>query len=450
MLALRSRRVVLPDGVRPATLLVENGVIQRVTLHEDAPANVEDWGDCAISPGLIDVHVHLNEPGRTDWEGFESGTRAAIAGGVTTLAEMPLNSDPVTIDFVAFAEKLKAARGHVGQTLRCDCGFWGGLIHGNAAQCAALLDAGVWGLKAFLVDSGLDDFSAAQPEDLRAAMPLLARRGWPMLVHCELESEAGLEPAPRLNKARSYRDYLESRPDSWEERAIERMIALCRETGCRTHIVHLSSARALPMLRAAKAEGLPLTVETCPHYLLFCAEEIVDGDTLFKCAPPIRDAANREQLWQGLRDGTIDLVASDHSPCPPQMKSRETGDFVRAWGGISGLQWTLPALWTGAAERGFGLEDMARWTAHAPAQLLGVAGNKGALEVEMDADICVWEPETAFVVAPNLTFHRHKLSPYTGRELRGRVRASYLRGERAYQDGEFFAAKGQILLRKSE
>ena len=447
MFALRSRRVVLPEGARPATLVVENGIIQRIASYDDAPQNVEEWGDCALSPGLIDVHVHLNEPGRTAWEGFETGTRAAVAGGVTTIAEMPLNADPVTTNVAAFAQKLAAARAHVGQSLWCDCAFWGGLIHGNAPDCAALLDAGVWGLKAFLVDSGLADFSAARPEDLRAVMPLLARRQMPLLVHCELENEAGMEPVPPLRDARSYREYLGSRPDSWEARAIAQMIELCRATRCHVHIVHLSSASALPMIRAARAEGLPLTVETCPHYLLFSAEETADGDTLFKCAPPIRDAANRELLWQALRDGTLDLVASDHSPCPPAMKQRETGDFARAWGGISGLQWTLPALWSGARARGFGVEDIARWTAQAPAQLLGVNKNKGALAIGQDADICVWEPETSFEVTPALTFHRHKASPYVGRQLSGRVRATYVRGQKIYQDGEFAAATGRVMLR---
>ena len=447
MSALRSRRVVLPDGVRPATIHVGNGTIRQVTAYDDAPAAVEEWDDCAISPGLIDLHVHLNEPGRTDWEGFETGTRAAIAGGITTIAEMPLNANPVTTNVAAFDLKLAAARSHVGQSLRCDCAFWGGLVQGNAEQAVALLDAGVWGLKAFLVDSGLADFSAARPEDLRAAMPILAARGLPFLVHCELETEAGVDPPARMNDPRSYRDYLGSRPDEWEEHAIAQMIDLCRETGCRTHIVHLSSARALPMLRAAKSEGLPLTVETCPHYLCFAAEEIEDGDTFFKCAPPIRGADNREQLWQALREGTIDLVASDHSPCAPIMKRFQTGDFARAWGGIAGLQWSLPALWTGAQKRGFGLEEMANWTATRPAQLLGVTKIKGALAVGMSADICVWEPEAEFEVTPDITFHRHKASPYLGQHLRGRVRASYLRGEKVYADGEFGAAAGRVLRR---
>ena len=447
MPALRSRRVVLPDGTRPATLIIENGVIHQIAPHQDAPTNVQDWDNCAISPGLIDVHVHLNEPGRADWEGFETGTRAAIAGGITTLAEMPLNANPVTTSASAFDLKLAAARSHEGQTLRCDCAFWGGLIHGNADKCAALLHAGVWGLKAFLVDSGMADFSAARPADLRAVMPMLAAQGLPFLVHCELETEAGVDPPARLKNPRSYAAYLNSRPDEWEEYAIAGMIALCRETRCRTHIVHLSSAQALPMLREAKAEGLPLTVETCPHYLLFGAEEIEDGDTFFKCAPPIRAAQNRELLWEALREGTIDFIASDHSPCPPMMKRYTEGDFARAWGGISGLQWTLPALWSGAYERGFELEDVARWTAERPARLLGVEKTKGALAVGMSADVCVWEPETEFEVTPENTFTRHKASPYTGRRLRGRVRASYLRGERVYADGEFGAALGRVLLR---
>ena len=437
MLILRSNRVVLPTGERAATLHIADGVIRKVGAHDDVPANAElrDYGEAAISPGAIDVHVHANEPGRTSWEGLETASRAAIAGGITTFIEMPLNSDPVTTSVAALELKLAAARSHLNRSLRCDVGFWCGLVHGNAADIAPMLDAGALGAKAFLVNSGLDDFSPARDSDLRAAMPVLAERGLPLLVHCELEA-----PQPPTDAPRSYDNYLNSRPPAWELRAIEMMIALCREFCCRVHIVHLGTAQALPMLRAAKIEGLPLTVETCPHYLMFAAEDINDGDTLFKCAPPIRDGANREQLWQGLRDGTIDFVASDHSPCLPALKLMEEGDFARAWGGISGLQWLTAATWTEAKQRGFSLRDLARWTSERPAQLLS---KPGEIAVGNAANLCVWEPEQTFTVTT--TEHRHKISPYMGRELSGIVRATYLRGGRVYEDGKFGNPVGQII-----
>ncbi len=437
MLILRSRRVVLPDQTRAAMLHISDGVIQKVGEYDDVPPDAElhDYGSAAISPGAIDIHVHANEPGRADWEGLETATRAAIAGGITTFVEMPLNSDPVTTNVSALETKLAAARSHLNKSLWCDVGFWCGLVQGNAAQIAPMLDAGALGAKAFLVNSGLDDFSPARESDLRAAMPILAERGVPLLVHCELEA-----PQPPTDDPRSYANYLNSRPPAWELRAIEMMIALCRESRCPVHIVHLATAQALPMLRAAKIEGLPMTVETCPHYLTFAAEEIADGNTLFKCAPPIREAANREQLWEALRDGTIDFVASDHSPCPPALKSMQTGDFARAWGGISGLQWLISATWTGAQARGFSLDDLARWTSERPAQLLG---KSGAIAVGNPANLCAWEPEQTFAVTK--TEHRHKVSPYMGRELRGVVRATYLRGERVYEDGDFGNASGQLI-----
>ena len=451
MLILRSRRVVLPTGESAATLHLEGGRIARVSTFDDVPsgADLHDFGEAAIAPGAIDVHVHANEPGRTDWEGLESATRAAVAGGITTLVDMPLNSHPVTTSAQALQAKLSAAKAHIGRSLWCDVGFWGGLIEGNASQVTPLLDGGVLGLKAFLVDSGLADFPAARQADLRAVMPLLAERGVPLLVHAELESEAGMDPMIPIPpyQARSYRAYLDGRPPQWEMRAIEQMIALCEATGCRVHIVHLSTAQALPMLRAARAKGLPLSVETCPHYLLFCSEEIGEGDTFFKCAPPIRDRANREALWDGLRDGTIDFVASDHSPCPPAMKRLEEGDFAHAWGGISGLQWLLCATWTGAMGRGFSLLDLARWTSERPAKLLGLEAEIGQIAPGFAANLCVWEPSESFEVRPENTHHRHKASPYTHQTLYGRIRATYLRGEAVFRDGAFLQARGQLLLR---
>ena len=444
MFILRSRRVVLPDQTRAATLHISNGAIQKIGTHDDVPADAElhDYGNAAISSGAVDVHVHANEPGRTDWEGLETASRAAIAGGISTFVEMPLNSDPVATTLDNLELKVAAARSHLNRSLWCDVGFWCGLVEGNAAQIAPMLDAGALGVKAFLVDSGLDAFSAAREADLRATLPICARYGVPLLVHCELES-----PTPPSDDARSYANYLNSRPPAWELRAIEMMIRLCREFCAHVHVVHLGTAQALPMLRAARAEGLPLTVETCPHYLTFAAENIKDGETLFKCAPPIREVANREQLWEGLRDGTIDFVASDHSPCLPELKLMDKGDFVRAWGGISGLQWLMTATWTEAKQRGFSLDDLARWTSARPARLIG---KQGEIAVGGVANLCVWEPEQTFEVTAQTTEHRHKISPYVGRELLGRVRATYLRGARVYADGKFGDAKGELVLRAAQ
>ena len=447
--AIRSRRVVTPDGTRAATIWIRNGFIERVGPFDEVPADgaladgaLADFGNAAISPGVVDAHVHINEPGRADWEGFESATRAAAAGGVTTLVEMPLNASPVTTTVEAWREKEAATRGK----LRVDCGFYGGLVAGNAPHMEPLIDAGLLAIKAFLISSGLDEFPAARLSDLREAMPVLARRGAVLLVHAELEGEAGqTPPAPA---SRRYALYLASRPPDWEVRAIRQMIALCREFGCRTHIVHLASAHALPELRAAKRQGLPITVETAPHYLFFHADEIPDGATQFKCAPPIRDQSNRERLWEGLRDGTIDFVASDHSPCPPALKHLDSGDFSLAWGGIASLQWTLPIVWSEARGRGFSLEDIARWTSERPAHLLGLSARKGAIEAGRDADLCVWEPETAFTVNAGNNFHRHKVTPYEGRELHGLTRATFLRGEAVFQNGEFPGEpRGEIIKR---
>ena len=449
--ALRSRRVVTPAGVRAATIFIGGETIAAVAPF-DAPipagCALEDYGDAVVSPGAIDAHVHINEPGRTEWEGFASATRSALAGGVTSLVEMPLNATPVVTDRAAWNAKIAATKGK----LHCDCGFYGGLVPGNADQIEAMLDAGALGIKAFLVHSGLDEFPAAREADLRAAMPMLARHGAPLLVHAELEGEAGVVPpvasAPATS-SRSYSAYLASRPPAWEICAIAWMIDLCREFECRVHIVHLASAAALPLLRAARAEGLPLTVETAPHYLTFAAENIADGATQFKCAPPIRDKANREALWQGLREGTIDFVASDHSPCPPHLKHLECGDFGEAWGGISSLQWTPALVWTEASERGFGVEDVARWTSANPAHFLGLHAKKGTIAVGLDADFAVWEPEASFVVGQSEIYHRHKVTPYAGVKMMGRVRATWLRGQKVFSEKSnhviFAGREGRVL-----
>ena len=375
-------------------------------------------------PGLIDIHVHINEPGRAEWEGFETATRAAVAGGVTTLVDMPLNSSPVTTTAEALALKRAAAE------TKCvnQVAFYGGLVPGNANRIQELIDAGVVGIKAFLCHSGLDEFPNATESDLREAMPILAKADLPLLVHAELVD------APRsLNDPRSYGDYLASRPDAWELCAIEMMIELCRETECAVHIVHLATAEALPLLRAARdEEGLPITVETCPHYLFFAAEDIDDGRTDFKCAPPIRSADNQEQLWQALEQGDIDLIASDHSPCPPEMKELASGNFAKAWGGISSVQLTLPAMWTKAKQRDVDLPTLSRWLCSTPAERIGYHEQRGTIAEGMQADLVIWDSEATFEVRPDQLQHRHPVTPYEGQMLSGVVEQTYVRGERVF------------------
>jgi allantoinase len=438
--ALRSRRVVTPAGVREATIVIEGGKIAKV-LPSDATLRdipLEDLGNLVLSPGVIDAHVHVNEPGRTDWEGFETATRAAAAGGVTTIVDMPLNSSPVTTTPAALTEKQTAATG------KCwvDVGLYGGLVPGNAQQMAPLCDAGVLGIKAFLCHSGLDEFPNATQRDLREAMPILTQQDLPLLVHAELIESA----APTMTDVRSYSQYVASRPVRWEIAAIELMIRLCREYRCRVHIVHLATGEALPMLASAKREGLPITVETCPHYLFFGDSEIADGDTRFKCAPPIRRGASAA-LWQGLVDGTLDTVGSDHSPCPPAMKALDSGDFTKAWGGISSLQLTLSTLWTFSVKQGCtDVSQPARWLSAAPAKLVGLDGRKGKIAQGYDADLIVWDPQAAWRVAGSELFHRHKVTPYDGLALQGRVQRTYLRGNLIFAEGAHLGhPSGQLL-----
>lgn len=440
--ALLSQRVVLPDGVQPAAVLIQGEAIAAVLSPHEIPsdAKVLDVGSQVLMPGIVDTHVHVNEPGRTEWEGFETATQAAAAGGITTLVDMPLNSTPVTTTLGALMAKLDAAKGQCW----VDVGFWGGVVPGNHEELVPLIHAGVAGFKAFLTHSGIDDFPNATEADLRLAMPILGAHHVPMLVHAELDGSApeteGMDP-------RRYSTFLASRPPSWEVSAIELMIKLCRETGCPVHIVHLSAADALPLVARAKAEGLPFTVETCPHYLVFSSEEIPDGATEFKCTPPIRDSKNRDSLWQGLRDGIIDFVACDHSPCTPGLKLPETGDFMKAWGGISSLQFSLPIVWTHAQERGLGLMDLTRWLSQRTAQFTGYSHKKGKIAVGFDADLVVWDPEASFDVETNLIRHRNLPTPYMGRVLKGVVEKTYLRGSLIYDRGKLSQAPiGQFLL----
>jgi len=441
-LFLKSTAVVTPQGQRPALLVLQGGRIADV-LPYDAPVAgpVLDVGAAAVLPGVIDPHVHLNEPGRTDWEGFDTGTRAALAGGLTTLVDMPLNSAPVTTSVENLRLKQAATQGQ----LHTNVGFWGGIVPGNTAEIEPLIAAGVLGFKAFLTHSGIDDFPNATEADLRRAMPLLASHGLPLLVHCELSED---NDEWKKGDTRAYPNYLASRPKSWEDEAIKLMIGLCAEYRCPVHIVHLSSANSLAAIAEAKAQGLPLTVETGQHYLYFNAKDIADGQTQFKCAPPIRERANNEQLWQALQSGLIDFVATDHSPAPPDLKQLASGDFATAWGGIASLQLALPVLWTAARARGATLPDLARWLSTNPAKLVGQSHRKGQIITGYDADLLILAADEKFTVTEALLHHRHKVSPYLGRELAGVVTHTFLSGEEVFRHPDFLHLnRGQLLAR---
>jgi allantoinase len=451
--AFRSRRVVTPEGLRPATILVKAGRIDEVAdwNHVPAAAHLRDYGDHVLLPGLVDTHVHINEPGRTHWEGFRTATQAAAAGGVTTLVDMPLNCKPETISVAALEAKRAAALGN-GSGLEgessaganhawVDWMSWGGVVGnhgggGNEAEMPWLIEAGVPGFKCFLVHSGIDGFAWVDEAQLRKALAMLRVSGLPLLAHAEVAGPIDRAMA-QINSSgspdwRRYVTYLVSRPDEAEIEAIELLIGLTEAFDARLHIVHLATAKALPAIQKARAAGLKITVETCPHYLWFAAEEIPDGATEFKCAPPIRDAATREALWQALRDGVIDMVATDHSPCPPEMKSRDIGRFDQAWGGIASLGLALPVVLTGLQQRGGGLELLAKWMAEEPARLAGLTGRKGALAPGYDADFAVLDSEAEWTVTDEDLRFRHKLSPYLGASLRGKVLETYLRGECIY------------------
>jgi allantoinase len=433
---LVSERVVTPDGIGRRAVLVEGERIVAVVPPGEIPvsAKIHDFGRAAILPGLVDSHVHINEPGRTEWEGFETATRAAAAGGYTMLIDMPLNCLPATTDVAALEEKRAAARGKC----RVDWGAWGGVVADNPDDIEPLAAAGVLGFKCFMIHAGIDGFTMVTEPQLRAALPRVAKTKLPLLVHAELSGPVDAATAElRSADWRIYDTYLKSRPDEAELSAIHLLISLCREFGFRLHIVHLSTSEGIALVQAARAEGLPVTVETCPHYLYACAEKIANGATLWKCAPPIRNQANREKLWQGLRDGVIDLIATDHSPCPPHMKKLDEGNFKTAWGGIASLPVALSVLWTEAARRGFTLADIARWMAERPARLAGCDQRKGEIAPGYDADFVVFDPEGEFVVARDQLHQRHPISPYVGERLRGAIKATYLRGEPVYEDGEF-------------
>ena len=435
--AFRSTRVLTPQGLAPATLVVEGECIVEVRSWNDAPAGIplRDFGDLVVLPGLVDSHVHINEPGRTEWEGFATATQSAASGGVTTLVDMPLNCIPETTDVAALEAKRSAAAGKTW----VDWAAWGGVVRGNADSLPSLAASGIPGFKCFLIHSGIDGFAWVDEQDLRLALARLRGTGLPLLAHAEVAGpvDAATET---LNASgadwRKYSTYLASRPDEAEVEAIALLIRLAEEFQTPIHIVHLATAQALPLLAEARGRGVPITVETCVQYLWFAAEEIPDGATEFKCAPPIRSAANREALWAALEAGLIDLVATDHSPCPPAMKRREEGRWDWAWGGIASLGLALPVLWTAMERRGIdldkGMERIAARMAAGPARLAGLSGRKGALIPGADADFLVFDPDALWSVTPEQLHFRHKLSPYLGAELRGRVLGTWLRGQPIY------------------
>ena len=412
-----------PSTVTACSVVVDAGRIVAVEAYGEGSGRrvVRLAEDEVLLPGLVDTHVHINEPGRTEWEGFTTATRAAAAGGVTTLLDMPLNSIPPTTTVAGLELKREAAAGSV----MVDVGFWGGAVPGNRADLAPLHEAGVFGFKCFLLPSGVEEFPHLTPQQFTAAMTETAALGALMIVHAEDGDIVDAAPTPA---GPAYADFLASRPREAEEVAIGRVIETARGTGGRAHIVHLADAGSLPRIRAARADGVDLTVETCPHYLTFSAEEVPDGATDLKCCPPIRSRDVREGLWDGLRSRDIDFVVSDHSPCTPDLKRLDTGDFGLAWGGIASLQLGLSAVWTGARARGLELTEVVRWMCTAPADRVGLLA-KGRIAPGADADLCVFAPDEESEVDPARLLHRSPVTPYAGRRLAGSVRSTWLRGQ---------------------
>jgi allantoinase len=443
---IRGQNVMLPDTIGPAAILIEEGRIVSIDPYDASTVGcevIDVAGPSVVMPGLVDTHVHVNEPGRTEWEGFATATHAAAAGGTTTLIDMPLNSIPATTTVAGLMAKLEAAQ----SKCHIDVGFWGGVVPGNTHELEPMYRAGVVGFKCFLVPSGVDEFPHVTENDLRKAIPELSRLGALLIVHAEL-AESSKTEVTGASDPTHYDTFLSSRPCADENAAIEMMIKLSREFDMRVHIVHLSSAEALPMLREARAAGVKISAETCPHYLHLTSQNVPTACTEFKCCPPIRTRENRELLWQGVIDGTIETIVSDHSPCPATMKLRDQGDFMQAWGGISSLQLRLPIVWTEAKTRGASLADLSRWLCYETARLVELDHRKGSIAVGLDADLVVWDPEAEIEITPSSLYHRHKLTPYNGEVFSGKVQKTFLRGQKIYDGGEFYSeASGNFLLR---
>jgi len=430
--ALKSKKVILNGTMTPACVEIKDGLIFAIHKYEKSlECSIEDLHDLALMPGLVDTHVHINEPGRTEWEGFNTATQAAAAGGITTLVDMPLNCIPVTTTKKAFAEKLEAVR----DKLWVDCGFWGGVIPENIDELDELLSAGVLGVKSFLIDSGIEEFPNVKADDIRRALPILAKHDVPYLIHAELDCN----DQENVEIGEKYRSFLQSRPKNWENQAVNMMLDLAKEAKAnglnnKIHIVHLSSDEALEVIRQAKKEGLEFTAETCPHYLTIASEDIPDGKTVFKCCPPIREESNRQNLWRAIKEGVISFIVSDHSPCTPQLKEIDSGDLEKAWGGISALQFGLPLIWTEAKRQGFELVEVARLMSLETAKFAGLDKRKGQIAVGYDADLLIFDENSHFEISSDMIKHRHKITPYVGRNVLGIVKRTYVRGHLVFDN----------------
>lgn len=442
MKGIYSKRCWIKGKLQEATVFFEDGVITNI--NKGAPdlfSDIYNVGENILMPGVIDAHVHINEPGRTEWEGFDTATQAAAAGGITSIIDMPLNASPVTTTAKAFKEKLTTSEGK----LHVNVGFYGGLVPGNLNDVEELIQQGLLGIKAFLTHSGIDEFPNVSERELHLMAPVLAKYNLPLLVHCELTDDRfnDLDEHPK-----SYVSYLNSRPKQWENKAVELLINICREYHCPVHIVHVSSAETLNAIQKAKQDGLPLTAETCPHYIFFNAEEIKDGDTIYKCAPPIREKENNEQLKQALNSNVLDFIATDHSPAPPSLKEIESGNFKKAWGGIAGLQFLLPASWTALRET-LSIEQFIPLLTEQPSQFLKIDDRKGFIKEGYDADFIVWSPGESFLVTEESILHKHKISPYIGKQLQGVVLTTIISGEIIFSNKKIITKnRGRWLLRK--
>ena len=445
--ALRSQRTFIDGGEQPATVVIGDGKIRAIlAINADVGCAVEDLGKKVLMPGLVDTHVHINEPGRTEWEGFNTATQAAAAGGITTVVDMPLNCTPVTTTAAALQQKLDA----LGDQLWVDCGFWGGVVPENLDDLEGLVQAGVLGVKSFTIHSGISDFPQVDAGHMQRAIPILAAHKVPYLIHAELDRH----DSPPADIGTSYQSFLQSRPRRWENDAIELVIELARQASevgqdVRMHIVHLSSSDAIGIIAAARAEGLSISAETCPHYLTIAAEDCPDGKPLFKCCPPIREEENRNVLWQGLEQGVIEFVVSDHSPCTPQLKHLDSGDLEKAWGGISSLQFGLSLVWTEARERGYSLARVVDWMATQPARFAGLEACKGRIAPGYDADLVVFDDDAEYEITADIIKYRHKMTPYEGRRVRGLVERTLLRGQTVFADNELRGGSlGRPILRQ--
>ncbi|MEH6535108.1 MAG: allantoinase AllB [Psychroserpens sp.] len=437
-----SKRCFLVNFFTEATIHVKNHKIYNIYKGYHKIENVPflDYKNLIVMPGIIDVHVHINEPGREDWEGFDTATKAAAIGGITTLIEMPLNASPVTTDLRAFQLKQETSK----DKLHVNCGFYGGIIPTNINDIEDLINEGVFGIKGFLTHSGIDEFPNVSKIDLEAIAPILKKYNIPLLLHCELTDDN----VPEVTNSKSYKEYLQSRPQHWETNAIDLAIDIQKRFDIKVHIVHLSASEGIERIKQRQQETNKLTVETCPHYLYFNAEAIPDESPVYKCAPPIRERTNNDKLWDFLLDDGFNFLASDHSPAPPERKQLESGDFFKAWGGISGLQFTLPILFSEGKRRGLSTEKLILLLTKKPAEFLSLDYKKGSLIVDFDADITVWDDSQRFQITENSIHHKHKATPYLNETVFGKVIHTFVNGVQVVENSKLKTLQqGKLLLK---